>query len=422
MFNASGIERTPVEIIQQCENNNINIILITETFLLEGQRLNTNWQQIHNHAIIHGNAHRGIYTLHGVYLPPSSMSTNEYISTINNLSIDDHTIIFGDFNTRLGTRTGDLRRNGRAAPFTDWLHNNNLINWNERLSRGQYTYRKKEYKSIIDFFISRDTAVVNPAIKIFDTLSLNSDHHLCRLRFNPSTALLKKSPANAERLHWKLQRLQEPDVKDLYINIFSNEVDHIIQEINNAKQKQHPDPQCMDHISNLLEDSIYKALDQSVTRTQIRPKSWKWFWTPELQELADNRDRLYRRWHFTTLHTLERAAYWEEYDTARILLRKTIKATRSQQWYEFCQQMATASVSESNAIIKRIRKRKKQANTFSYPEGPAHAANEMISHLSSVFGGEQRYIRPPPTSIRTPPDHNYLSPEVLLDIIKNLSP
>lgn len=42
LLNATGIEKSPDEIIDFCNNNNIDIILITETFLARGQ-LYTDW-------------------------------------------------------------------------------------------------------------------------------------------------------------------------------------------------------------------------------------------------------------------------------------------------------------------------------------------------------------------------------------------
>ena len=49
LLNATGIEKSPDEIIEICNNNNIDIILITETFLVRG-RLYSDWHQYHNYA------------------------------------------------------------------------------------------------------------------------------------------------------------------------------------------------------------------------------------------------------------------------------------------------------------------------------------------------------------------------------------
>ena len=49
LLNATGIEKSPDEIIEFGNNNNIDIILITETFLVRG-RLYSDWHQYHNYA------------------------------------------------------------------------------------------------------------------------------------------------------------------------------------------------------------------------------------------------------------------------------------------------------------------------------------------------------------------------------------
>ena len=50
LLNATSIEKSPDEIIEFCDNNNINLLLTTETFLIYG-RLYTDWLQYHNYAI-----------------------------------------------------------------------------------------------------------------------------------------------------------------------------------------------------------------------------------------------------------------------------------------------------------------------------------------------------------------------------------
>ena len=50
LFNATGVGKSPDEIIEFCNNNNIDLILITETFLVH-RRFYTDWLQYHNYAI-----------------------------------------------------------------------------------------------------------------------------------------------------------------------------------------------------------------------------------------------------------------------------------------------------------------------------------------------------------------------------------
>ena len=122
-LNANGIEKSPDVLIKYCTENKIDILLLTETFLLSG-KLNTSWTQFHNYARTSGNAWVGFgglsllirpdfpyhvhvhphpnrytitctigsYTIHSLYLPPS-LTLHEYSETINNLTINRSTII-----------------------------------------------------------------------------------------------------------------------------------------------------------------------------------------------------------------------------------------------------------------------------------------------------------------------------------------
>lgn len=57
-FNAAGINRNPDEITKFCKQQHIDFILITETYLKEGQKLYTDWIQHHNFAKVPGEACR----------------------------------------------------------------------------------------------------------------------------------------------------------------------------------------------------------------------------------------------------------------------------------------------------------------------------------------------------------------------------
>src|SRR5690348_5157111 len=103
MLNVSGINTSLDLVIRYIETKNIDVLLLTETFLTSGN-LNSSWSQYHNYAQPHGAARKGFegltflvrpnfphhihslnctnhfqltivigstLTLHGYYLPPS---------------------------------------------------------------------------------------------------------------------------------------------------------------------------------------------------------------------------------------------------------------------------------------------------------------------------------------------------------------
>lgn len=457
MFNAGGIERSVDDLIHRCEQNHIDFILITETYLLEGAQLNTTWFQHHNHATIHGNALRGHgglsllvrptfpfhihphlphrskyvltfslgdYKFHGVYFPPHSLQDAEFRAILQDLPIDDRTFIFGDFNTRLGATTGDTRSNRRAPAFNRWLQEHNLVNWNARLTRGQPTRRLANSSSIIDYFISSATHIHRPAMKIFDHLSLNSDHHLCSFRFEPLTPIPPLSDPNAIRQQWKLQRLDEPPVLALYIERFISKAQPLANTIQDLHNLETVDVDAMERIGTELVDCIHTALDESVTRGQVRPKTWKWFWTEELQAQVDKREELYRRWRNSSRRTFERAALWREYQEAREQMRGMIRKARHRQWKQYCINMSKAAPNEANAIIKRVRtsKERRKAASLSHPLGPSHAAEDMVTHLATVFGGEQQREWQAPRYPRVAPPPSLFDTMKIAKLIKGMAP
>ncbi|KAG2223203.1 hypothetical protein INT45_011549 [Circinella minor] len=146
LLNATGVEKLPDDIIEFCNNNNIDLILITETFLVRG-RLYTDWHQYHNYAIQPNPKKRGqggisllvcptlnihihhlpningftlffrigLYTFHGLYLPPPPTLNNDLvIDLLDQLTINEHTIILGDLNAHSKLLTGDHANNNRG--------------------------------------------------------------------------------------------------------------------------------------------------------------------------------------------------------------------------------------------------------------------------------------------------------------------
>ncbi|KAL7329729.1 hypothetical protein PS15p_204779 [Mucor circinelloides] len=180
MLNVSGISTSLDLVIQYIETNNIDILLLTETFLLKGD-LFTQWAQHHQYATISGDASKGnggltflirphfpyyvhrstdtttsttqqhhrlsivignSLTIHGFYLPPA-LSFADYQTVLSSVDFNSTSsvICLGDFNTRLGIFTGDTRStNPRCNYLLNWLtvHQANL--WNRICTFGQPTF------------------------------------------------------------------------------------------------------------------------------------------------------------------------------------------------------------------------------------------------------------------------------------------
>lgn len=112
------------------------------------------------------------------------------------MTITDNTIIIGDLNARLQS-TGDSLTNARGRVLRDWLSDNGLHIWNTTLAYGIFTFERNTGRSIIDYFISRHPAVIDPTLLIYSDMSLNSDHRLCAMSFLPRSPLSRLTEATA---------------------------------------------------------------------------------------------------------------------------------------------------------------------------------------------------------------------------------
>jgi hypothetical protein len=396
-LNANGIDRFPDEVTAFCNKKKTDIILLTETFLLK-DNLYTEWTQYHNYATLPPNATRGHgglsilarpdfphhihhhpnpnnytitisidkYTIHGLYLPPQ-LDLDTYKAILVNIPITTTTIILGDLNTRLGATIGDTRTNQRHHIFEEWQTQHSIINWNHTFAFGQPTLRSNIGTSIIDFFLSPDGPTFATEVHIHDEISLNSDHHLCEATFQLDHDIPILSPPSAPRKHWKLQRLNEPIIKQKYVSIFeelSTPTLHHLQTI--LDQSLSPTYQCaqaqmdIDNIANVITQHIHAALDLSVTPSKARPKTWNWFWTEDLQQLANTRQQCYNKWRNSN-NPINDHQLWTNYTNAKASFNKAVKANRAHKWKQFAQNLREAKGNELYQYIKN--KKKKQIHT-----------------------------------------------------------
>ena len=176
------------------------------------------------------------------------------------------------------------------------MHRNGLHVWNGSLARSQATFRTIAGSSIIDLFISMDQTLYNPALKIYEMTSLNTHHHLCSLSFSLHTPWNQLPTPNSPRQHWKLQRLSDPEVRQLYLQQFEDNIKNITQLLDHRLNNTIlDDPSTIEQLDNQLRTAIYDALDSSLTRSKPRPKRWKSFWNDELQHKADQRKKAYQK-------------------------------------------------------------------------------------------------------------------------------
>ncbi|KAI8635965.1 Endonuclease/exonuclease/phosphatase [Parasitella parasitica] len=400
-------------------------MFITETYLLRND-FTTHWTQQHTYAQQPANAARGFggisclihpsfsssyaihklsftnpytlslkigsYTIHCLYLPPQ-LSLAEVEDILHSLTIDNHTIFLGDFNVRLGPITGDTRTNIRHELFTNWYETNNLHLWNTTEAYKQPTYQSTNGSSIIDFILTPPAHLPVHDFKIHTDESFGSDHLLVTSSILLPTAPTPLPPPNQCRLQWKLKRLDDLDVYELYIDTFTQQSQSIIRTITDIQTLQSYTQ--IEEIGKQINDAIYFSLDTSVTKSSLRPKHWQWFWTQELEDLAEEKKTHHIRWRKSLRYhdDLRSAALWKQYDKLNQKFKKKLSQHRSLLWKQFCDELRTTDKNNINRYIKRRFKSASNNTRYTSPAGPQQAVEDIKCHLETVFSGSHSSIR-----------------------------
>ncbi|KAI8380240.1 Endonuclease/exonuclease/phosphatase, partial [Blakeslea trispora] len=175
LFNATGLPRQSVTPLLDF-NQQSSILLITETWLLPPLGYPVNWKQYHTYGtkrlahsyhgqqgislLVHPDCPFNIHHItsdtsdlaqyklsftvsnvlvHCLYIPPRTQ-IDKVRQILDSLSFAEagttQTIICGDFNARMGDATGDKATNTIGTFVSDWIRQNQLINWNSRLCFG----------------------------------------------------------------------------------------------------------------------------------------------------------------------------------------------------------------------------------------------------------------------------------------------
>ncbi|KAI7897448.1 uncharacterized protein BX663DRAFT_585936, partial [Cokeromyces recurvatus] len=350
-----------------------------------------------------------------LYLPPDqpTMRCSDVSSVLSSLPLSHDTIICGDLNARLGDITGDSGSNSRGATVLDWCMDNNLSILNRHLSFGVPTLvdfrRGRPVSSIVDYFITNlvpyDASLPSASLTVASDLSLGSDHKLMSLSFEycpPQASVVHPSPTTSSaslssfRRCWNLSRLKEPDVCDLFYHKFASLAFSLVQDLRalvSSPPRSRPD---IDAINQRLNDAIYTALDQSVGARAQRPAHWKKFWTPDLQEAADRRERYYRRWKHSR-SAMDKIYWWNMHVEAHAKFKQDLRRAKQVSWRAFCDSLEKDDFGTVVLPkVKRIKSRRQRQSGFVHPDGDSAGAIALRDHLASVYSGSSLpSVRPP---------------------------
>ena len=172
----------------------------------------------------------GAVNVHCVYFPPS-ISDDLVISSLKQIPLGSDTIICGDFNSRMGTLTGDSRTNPRGVRLQSFCEQRTLAVLNSTLAHGIATFstfrQEAEHSSIIDLFLTNISSwnMTHLNLSIETDLSLGSDHRLMTLSFDYAPPLGSGGNSDgtlAPRRLWNLSRLSELEPLALFRSKFAS--------------------------------------------------------------------------------------------------------------------------------------------------------------------------------------------------------
>ncbi|KAG1177556.1 hypothetical protein G6F36_010796 [Rhizopus arrhizus] len=232
-----------------------------------------------------------------------------------------------------------------------------------------------------------NTELNEPSMTIYQDLSLNSNHKLISLSFEIASNIPQLS--QHPRLTWHLGKLKDPNKRAIYLQRFRELSAPLLHY-----HKTHPSPSnfrtAITYIEKFNTDlcqAIYISLDDSCGRVTNPKDPTSDFWTKEMQAAFEYQELCYRKWR--KAHGLNKLQYWLKHQEARAAVCRLITQRRRATWKDFCDRLATGDYDKAISKISRIRKNRTLKPAFSTPEGTQHAANTMVSHLESIFSGDQ---------------------------------
>lgn len=422
LWNATGLNKTSIhDLLRHCTSH--SLIFITETWLLPPTRLHSSWKEFHLYGTpvagewrgsqgvsalvapscplpvmqipIHNKYALGLQLGRSLrviclYLPPT-LDSSTICDVLATLPLTHDTILCGDFNARMGDITGDHDTNTRGTLLKEWCEEHDFTILNSSLAHGQPTFltwrNGREMSSIVDYFLSNIT-LQHSSINIRSDLSLGSDHKLMTLSFTytiPPTTITDSSSSSSPRRLWNLSRLMEDDVRELYQSTFATCTADLTTQLHDIHSSSPPTRPPIDDINDQLNTAIYTALDRSVGSRQTRPKHWKKFWTKDLQDLADARERCYKRWRRAI--GLDKVTWWIRHQEAQDRFQKALRKAKRESWKVFCRHLEQGDSSQVLHRISKITARRKQQVWYTHPDGPAAGAQAMRDHLAAIYSG-----------------------------------
>lgn len=180
----------------------------------------------------------------------------------------------------------------------------------------------------------------------------------------------------------------------------------------------------IDDIENNLWTSIYESLDATINKQTPRQKQWKWFWTAELQNISEKREKVYRKWKRAT--GINKAKYWKEHLDLADEVRKKIRSEKNKHFRNFCNTLNSTEFSKATNKIKNIKSNKGIRVAFENLDGPQDAVDKLTLNWKNTFNGNIRNTQIENLTLdHAPPSGGYtqvppFTVETIIDAINRL--
>ncbi|KAG1058376.1 hypothetical protein G6F41_013988 [Rhizopus arrhizus] len=136
---------------------------------------------------------------------------------------------------------------------------------------------------------------------------------------------------------WNLSRLGEPDPCQLYQDTFRSSSAPLLSQLKRLVQHPPSSRPPIDDLNASLNNIIYRSLDSSVGDRPPRPSHWKKYWTQQLQDAADFRNRCYRRWR--RAFGIDKVYWWHQHQQANVSFRQAVATAKRLSWQAFCKSL-----------------------------------------------------------------------------------
>ncbi|KAG2228702.1 hypothetical protein INT48_004014 [Thamnidium elegans] len=226
-------------------------------------------------------------------------------------------------------------------------------------------------------------------MSIATDLSLGSDHKLVTFGFQYQ---FNQPTVTTEQQHPHTPQSSPSNTSDTYdTNPSQKETQDTNYEQDNKVEPlfEQPSPS-INLINTTIVESIQQALDSSVGEQKKRKKHRRWFWNEHLQEEATKREQLYKKWN--RAHGINKIEYWKSHLEQSEKVRSLIKQYKNKYFRSFCNKLLTDEYSKTLQKLKTIRRSRDKTVTFQNENGPAAAAEIMVTKLNNIFKGPQDNI------------------------------